>query len=90
MLSPSTQVFAEIAREREYEDEVGKVNIALNSLPSLDFTSQGYQPDDRLDRLSLGVNHQLTQDLALRGAYSLRKAGDDKQQGVSLALTWDW
>lgn len=90
MLSANTQVFAEIAREKEYEDDAGKVNIALNSLPGLDFTLQGYQPDDRLDRLSVGFSQQLAKDLALRGAYSLRKGSDDKQQGVSLALTLDW
>lgn len=90
MLGTSTQVFAEIAREKEYEDDAAKLNVALNSLPSLDFTLQGYQPDDRLDRLSLGFSQQLSADLALRGAYSLRKGEDDKQQGVNLALTWNW
>ncbi|WP_339458657.1 esterase EstP [Pseudomonas sp. EA_105y_Pfl2_R69] len=90
MLGASTQVFAEIAREKEYEDDAAKLNVALNSLPSLDFTLQGYQPDDRLDRLSLGFSQQLSADLALRGAYSLRKGEDDKQQGVNLALTWNW
>lgn len=90
MLGANTQVFAEIAREKEYEDDAAKLNVALNSLPSLDFTLQGYQPDDRLDRLSLGFSQQLSADLALRGAYSLRKGEDDKQQGVNLALTWNW
>lgn len=90
MLGASTQVFAEIAREKEYEDDAAKLNVALNSLPSLDFTLQGYQPDDRLDRLSLGFSQQLSADLALRGAYSLRKGEDEKQQGVNLALTWNW
>ena len=90
MLGANTQVFAEIAREKEYEDDAAKLNVALNSLPSLDFTLQGYQPDDRLDRLSLGFSQQLSEDLALRGAYSLRKGEDDKQQGVNLALTWNW
>jgi len=89
-VSASTQVFVEIAREKEYEDDSSEVTMALNSLPSLDFTLQGYTPDDRLDRASLGVSHKLSSDLALRGAYSLRKAEDDKQQGVSLSLVWDW
>ncbi|MCY1534342.1 Esterase EstA [compost metagenome] len=90
MVNASTQVFAEIAREKEYEDDSSDVTMALNGLPSLDFTLQGYTPDDRLDRASVGISHQLTSDLALRGAYSLRKGEDDKQQGVSLSLAWDW
>lgn len=88
-ITANTQVFAEIAREKEYEDDTREVNIALNSLPSLDFTLQGYTPDDRLDRASIGFNQQLATGLALRGAYSLRKADDDTQQGVSLSLVWD-
>ena len=36
-ITPQTQVFGEYAFEREYEDDTQKVNIALNSLPSLDF-----------------------------------------------------
>lgn len=89
-VGPSTQVFAEIAREQEYEDDSSDVTVALNSLPSLDFTLQGYTPDDRLDRASVGISHRLTNDLALRGAYSLRKGEEDQQQGVSLSLAWDW
>lgn len=89
-LSPSTQLFAEVAHEREYEDDVSDLDIALNSLPTLGYTLQGYAPTDHLNRASLGFNQQLTADLALRGAYSLRQAEDDTQQGVSLALAWDW
>ncbi|MHA6492158.1 autotransporter domain-containing protein [Pseudomonas borbori] len=89
-VTANTQLFAEIAREKEFEDDSSEVDMALNSLPSLDFTLQGYQPDDRLDRASLGVRQQLTSDLALSGAYSLRRGEDDQQQGISLSLSLDW
>lgn len=89
-LSPNTQLFAEVAHEREYEDDTQEVNIALNSLPTLDFTLQGYTPQDKMNRASIGFNQQLTTDLALRGGYSLRKGEDDTQQGVNLALAWNW
>lgn len=89
-VTANTQLFAEIAREKEFEDDSNEVDMALNSLPSLDFTLQGYQPDDRLDRASLGVRQQLTSELALSGAYSLRRGEDDQQQGISLSLSLDW
>lgn len=88
-ITANTQVFAEIAREKEYEDDTSDVNIALNSLPGIDFTLQGFEPDDHLDRVSIGFSQQLATGLAVRGAYSLNKGEDDKQQGVSLSLVWD-
>ncbi|HLD68852.1 MAG TPA: autotransporter domain-containing protein [Pseudomonas sp.] len=89
-LTPSTQLFAEVAHEREYEDDTQDVNIALNSLPTLDFTLQGYTPQEKMNRASIGFNQQLTTDLALRGGYSLRQGEDDTQQGVNLSLAWSW
>ncbi|MES2817742.1 MAG: autotransporter domain-containing protein [Pseudomonadota bacterium] len=89
-LSPSTQLFAEVAHEREYEDDTQEVNIALNSLPTLGFTLQGYTPQDKLNRASIGFSQQLTRDLALRGGYGLRQGEDDTQQGGNLSLAWDW
>jgi outer membrane lipase/esterase len=89
-LAANTELFGEIAREKEYEDDPGKVRMALNSLPGIGFELQGYQPDDHMDRLSLGFKQKLAADVSLLGAYSLRKGDDDKQQGVSLAVSVDW
>ncbi|MCU1717888.1 esterase EstP [Pseudomonas sp. 5P_3.1_Bac2] len=89
-VAPSTLLFAEVAQEKEYEDDQSHVRASLNSLPSVSFKLDGYEPDDRLQRLSLGFSQQLAQDLSLRGAYNLRKGSDDQQQGVSLALSLDW
>ncbi|MGQ3319914.1 esterase EstP [Pseudomonas brassicacearum subsp. neoaurantiaca] len=89
-ITRQTQVFGEYAHEREYEDDTQKVNIALNSLPANDFTLEGYTPQSHLNRLSLGVSHKLTNDLALRGGYTLRKDDDMTQQGVSLGVSLDF
>ncbi len=85
-----TQVFGEYAYEREYEDDVQKVNIALNSLPANDFTLEGYTPQSHLNRVSLGVSHKLTADLALRGGYTFRKDDDFTQQGINVGVALDF
>lgn len=89
-LTQATQLFAEIAHEKEYEDDSTEVRASLNSLPGIDYKLQGYTPDDNLDRASLGFSQQLASDLALRGVYSLSKSDDNKQQGLALSLAWDW
>jgi len=85
-----TQIFGEYAYEREYEDDVQKVNIALNSLPANDFTLEGYTPQSHLNRVSLGVSHKLTADLALRGGYTFRKDDDFTQQGINVGVALDF
>jgi len=89
-ITRQTQVYGEYAHEREYEDATQKVNIALNSLPANDFKLVGYTPQSHLNRLSLGVSHKLTSDLALRGGYTLRKDDDFTQQGVNLGVSLDF
>jgi outer membrane lipase/esterase len=89
-ITRQTQVFGEVAHEREYEDDTQHLNIALNSLPDNDFTLQGYAPQSNLNRVSLGVSHKLTTDLALRGGYNLRKDDDFTQQGVSVGVSLDF
>ncbi|MFJ2689059.1 esterase EstP [Pseudomonas sp. NPDC087336] len=89
-ITSQTQVFGEYAYEREYEDDVQKVNIALNSLPTLGFTLDGYTPQSHLNRVSLGVSHNLTADLALRGGYTLRKDDDFTQQGITVGVALDF
>ncbi|PWY48871.1 autotransporter domain-containing protein, partial [Pseudomonas sp. RW409] len=65
-ITQQTQVFGEIAHEKEYEDDTQKLTMALNSLPDNNYTLEGYTPQTNLNRLNLGVSHKLTQDLALR------------------------
>lgn len=88
-LSRQTRLFGEVAMEREYEDDAGEVDMALRSLPGIGYTLEGYTPDDKTWRASLGVSHQLAPGMALRGAYTLRSADDNDQHGIGLSLSWD-
>ena len=89
-LSPATALFAEYSHEREYEDDTSEVHSELNSLPGIGFELQGYTPGDSLDSASVGVSHQLTRDLSLRGGYSYSQSDEQSQQGVSVSLALDW
>ena len=89
-LSPVTALFAEYSHEREYEYDTSEVRSELNSLPGIGFELQGYTPGDSLDSASVGVSHQLTRDLSLRGGYSYSQSDDQSQQGVSVSLALDW
>lgn len=89
-LSPATALFAEYSHEREYEDDTSEVHSELNSLPGIGFELRGYTPGDSLDSASVGVSHQLTRDLSLRGGYSYSQSDDQSQQGVSVSLALDW
>lgn len=89
-ITPQTQVFGEVAHEREYEDDTQKLTMALNSLPDNRYTLEGYTPQTNLNRLNLGVSHKLTQDLALRASYNIRKGDDFTQQGINVGVSLDF
>lgn len=89
-LSPATALFAELAQEREYEDDTRELRMSLTSLPDIDFQLRGYTPDDRLLRAGFGFSQQLSPGLVLRGSYTYRKADDLEQQGLGLALSLDF
>jgi len=89
-ITSQTRMFGEYAYEREYEDDVQKVNIALNSLPANDFKLVGYTPQSHSNRVNLGVSHNLTKDLALRASYLIRKDDDFTQQGVNVGVALDF
>ncbi|MGE8189301.1 esterase EstP [Pseudomonas sp. NPDC086278] len=89
-ITPQTQVFGEIAHEREYNDDTQDVAINLNSLPNNQFTLEGYTPQTNLNRVNLGVSHNLTKDLALRASYNIRKDDDFTQQGVNVGVSLDF
>lgn len=88
-LNPQTRLFGEVAMEREYEDDAAEIDMSQRSLPTLGYTLDGYTPDDKTWRASVGVNHQLAPGMALRGSYTYRNADDSDQQGINLALSWD-
>jgi len=89
-VTPSTQVFGEIAHERGFETDQQDVTIALNSLPGNPFTLEGYSPQRNLNRASVGISQKLTQDLSLRANYNWRKNDDVTQQGINLAVSLDF
>ncbi|MET0123997.1 MAG: autotransporter domain-containing protein, partial [Pseudomonas caspiana] len=89
-VTPTTQLFAEVAHEREFETDQQQVTIALNSLPFNDFTLEGHTPQRDLNRATLGISQKLTQDLSLRADYNWRKNDDVTQQGVNLAVSLDF
>lgn len=89
-VTPQTQVFGEVAREHEFENDIQRVNIALNSLPANNFTLDGYTPQNNLNRLTLGISHTLTPELTLRAAYNLRKDDGMTQQGINVGVSLDF
>jgi outer membrane lipase/esterase len=89
-LTPATALFAEYSHQREYEDDTSKLKSELNSLPGIRFELEGYTPGDSLDSGTVGVSHQLSQNLSLRGAYNYSKAQEQTLQGVNLSLALDW
>lgn len=88
-LNAQTRLFGEVAMEREYEDDATDVDMSLRSLPTIGYTLEGYTPDDKTWRASVGVSHKLAPGMSLRGAYTYRNADDSDQQGINLSLVWD-
>lgn len=88
-LSAATQVFAEIAREREFEDDRRDLRMGLNSVAGNSFELQGHTPASGQTLAGLGISHALAEELQLRAAYQFRGT-DDRQHGVNLSLNWDW
>lgn len=89
-LTAGTRLFAEIAREHEFEDDRQDLTLNLASLPTHDFTLTGYTPDSNLTRASLGLTHELVPGVQLRGNYNWRKSDAVTQQGIGLALSMDF
>lgn len=89
-LLPTTRLFAEVAREHEFEDDQQDLRMHLTSLPANDFTLTGYTPHSNLTRASLGLTHELVPGVNLRGNYNWRKSDELRQQGVSVALSLDF
>lgn len=89
-LAADAELFGEIAREREFEDDQQEVEMELNSVSGVDFELKGYEPDADLTRATLGLRQQLAADLAWQLGYSYRHSGEDSQHGISLGLVLDW
>lgn len=87
-LSPATQLFGEIAREREFEDDPRFLRMGLNSVAGNTFELQGHTPASGQTLLNLGVQHVLGDALKLSASYNFRGT-TDRQHGVNFGLSWD-
>ncbi|HSX87628.1 MAG TPA: autotransporter domain-containing esterase, partial [Pseudomonas sp.] len=88
-LTPQTQLFAEVAREREYENDPGSLDMSLNSVSGDGFELQGHTPADGQTTGLVGVSHTLAGQLKLVGSYHFRGT-EDRQHGVNIGLSLDW
>jgi outer membrane lipase/esterase len=88
-LTPQTQLFAEVAREREYENDPSSLDMSLNSVSGDGFELQGHTPADGQTTGLVGVSHTLAGQLKLVGSYHFRGT-EDRQHGVNLGLSLDW
>lgn len=86
----ATALFGEITREKEFKDDVNEVGMELNSVRGVDFDLKGYTPEDSLTRFTLGAQHQLAPNLALRAGYTYRHQENDNQHGANLSLVMDF
>ena len=84
-----TQVFAEVAREREFEDDPRDLRMGLSSVEGSSFELQGYAPASGQTLASVGISHALVADMGIRATYHWRGT-EARQQAVSLAFNWDW
>lgn len=88
-LTPQTQLFAEVAREREYENDPSSLDMSLNSVSGDGFELQGHTPADGQTTGLVGVSHTLAGQLKLVGSYHFRGT-EDRQHGVNVGLSLDW
>ncbi|WP_339080990.1 autotransporter domain-containing protein [Pseudomonas sp. TMP9] len=87
-LTPATQLFGEIAREREFEDDQRSLRMGLNSVADNTFELQGHTPASGQTLLNLGVQHVLGNAVKLNASYNFRGT-TDRQHGVNFGLSWD-
>ena len=90
LFGQGTTLYAEVAREHEFEDDRQDLTMHLTTLAGNDFTLAGYTPDSNLTRASLGLSQVLSPGLTLRGNYNWRKSDELTQQGLTLALSLDF
>ena len=88
-LTRQTQLFAEVARELEFEDDVQQLDMSLKSVSGDSFELQGHTPADGQTTALVGVSHAIGEQLKLVGSYHFRGT-EDRQHGVNLGLSLDW
>lgn len=89
-LAEDAELFGEIAREREFEDDQVEVGMALNSVSGVDFELQSLTPQRYQTRASLGLRQRLAPGVALQVGYDHRRVADDRQHGLGVSVVMDW
>ena len=89
-LDRDTALFGVYSFQREYDDDATEVRAELVSLPGIDYELEGFTPGHTLNSGTLGVSHQLTQELTLRGGYTYAKEDDQSLQAISASLSLDF
>ncbi|MBD9483666.1 autotransporter domain-containing protein [Pseudomonas sp. PDM14] len=89
-LAEDAELFGEIAREREFEDDQVEVGMALNSVSGVDFELQSLTPERYQTRASLGLRQRLAPGVALQVGYDHRRVADDRQHSVGVSVVMDW
>lgn len=87
-LSAQTRLTGDVQFMREYEDDTQDVTMSLKSVDALSYTLDGFTPDDKTWRASVGVTHQLQPGLAVGGSAFWTQADSGDQMGVGLSLNW--
>lgn len=86
-LGSRLELFGEVAREREFEDQARSVGLGLVSVPGFAYHLQGYTPERDHTLAALGVGVEIGQAFQARLAYQVRDA-EERQHGANLSLTW--
>ncbi|MEK1906452.1 MAG: autotransporter domain-containing protein [Pseudomonas sp.] len=89
-LADDAELFGEIAREREFEDDQAELGMALNSVSGVDFELNSVEPERYQTRASLGLRQRLAPGLALQLGYDHRRAADDRQNSLGVSVVMDW
>lgn len=88
-LTQQTAWHAEVVTEREMEDDTSHVRTGLVSRSGNSAELPGYTPERSKLSGSIGITHDLGNELQLGASYHFRGT-DDRQHGVNLSLGWNW
>ncbi|WP_454254311.1 autotransporter domain-containing protein [Pseudomonas sp. Marseille-Q8238] len=89
-LAADTQLFGEVAREKDFEDDGSEVGMSLNSVSAVDFTLRGAESSRYQTNAVLGLRQLLAPGLALQLGYDYQRRADDGQHGLGATLVMDW
>lgn len=89
-LTAPLSVSAEIGYEKEFADDQQKLGMYLNSVDSVRFRLQGYEPDSSVGSLGLGATYKLSDALSVQGNYNYTHADSIRQHGLGVGVSLNW